>query len=159
MLCRQRRGARQSRPTRPSSPCPTSQASRGFRQNRAASGATTRGRAVRHRVGPEIKLHQCGLPKRWRSSWSSHNLPQDRGARAGHHHQERQEDWRRKPRSGTSSKRVIKSTDLPTAPHLKPAGHPGVEHGDRGQGIQLTRGRHRLQRRFEVPDGRHVPPS
>jgi len=61
-----------------------------FRQNLLGKRVDYSGRSVIV-VGPELKLHQCGLPRRWRSSSSSRSLSQARSPGPLHHHQQAKE--------------------------------------------------------------------
>jgi DNA-directed RNA polymerase subunit beta' len=84
-------------------------------------------------VGPELKLHQCGLPEedRPRALPAVHH-PQAQGARPGRHDQVRQEDARAPRPRGLGHPR---RGDLPAPGHAQPRpdapphGHPGVRAG------------------------------
>jgi DNA-directed RNA polymerase beta' subunit len=81
-----------------------------FRQNLLGKRVDYSGRSVIV-VGPELKLHQCGLPKKMALELFKPFIyhASKEGLR---HHQAGQEDGRarRSPKSGTSSKRSSAST-------------------------------------------------
>jgi len=92
------------------------------------------------RGGPTLRLHQCGLRRRWRSSSSSLHLPEAAAARRGDDDQGRQAHGRaRGPEVWTSSRRSSASTRAPEPrPDPAPPRHPGLRAGaDRGKAIQL----------------------
>jgi DNA-directed RNA polymerase subunit beta' len=92
-----------------------------FRQNLLGKRVDYSGRSVIV-VGPELRLHQCGLPKKMALELFKpfiYNKLEERGLR--HHHQERQEDGGQEsaPRSGTSSKRSSASTRCCSTVHRR----------------------------------------
>jgi hypothetical protein len=130
-----------------------------FRQNLLGKRVDYSGRSVIV-VGPELRLHQCGLPTRmalelfkpfiYSSSSSAATSPPSRPPRRW---------WRRSaPRSGTSSPRWCGAPgDAEPRADAAPAGHPGLRAAaDRRQGDPAaSAGLRRLQRRLRRrPDGR-----
>ena len=130
-----------------------------FRQNLLGKRVDYSGRSVIV-VGPELRLHQCGLPKKMALElFQSVHLQQARGARLRHHHQERQEDGGEGEVRGLGHPRRG-DPRAPRAPEPRPdappSRHPGLRADpDRGQGDPAAPARvRRLQRRLRRrPDG------
>ena len=134
-----------------------------FRQNLLGKRVDYSGRSVIV-VGPELKLHQCGLPKKMALElFKPFIYSQAREVRPRHHHQGRQAD------GGEGASRGVghPGGSDPRAPgHAEPGadaappGHPGLRaRADRGQGDPAApAGLHRLQRGLRRrPDGRARP--
>ena len=131
-----------------------------FRQNLLGKRVDYSGRSVIV-VGPTLKLHQCGLPKKMALELFKpfiYNKLEERGLR--HHHQERQEDGGEGASRGLGHPRGGHQR-APGAPEPRadaaPPRHPGVRAGaHRGQGHPAPPARLRgLQRRLRRrPDGR-----
>ena len=131
-----------------------------FRQNLLGKRVDYSGRSVIV-VGPELKLHQCGLPKKMAlelfkpfiySKLELYGLASTIKAAKRMVEKERPEVW-------DILEEVIREHPvlLNRAPTLAPPRHPGVRAGaDRGQGDPAApAGLHRVQRRFRRrPDGR-----
>ena len=64
-----------------------------FRQNLLGKRVDYSGRSVIV-TGPTLRLHQCGLPRRWHWSFSSRLSLASSSTRTGQHDQSRQEDGR-----------------------------------------------------------------
>ena len=131
-----------------------------FRQNLLGKRVDYSGRSVIV-VGPELKLHQCGLPKKMALELFKpfiYNKLEEKGLR--HHHQERQEDGGEGAPRGLGHPRRGDPRAPGAAqprPDAAPPGHPGLRAGaHRGQGHPAPpAGLHRLQRRLRRrPDGR-----
>ena len=130
-----------------------------FRQNLLGKRVDYSGRSVIV-VGPELKLHQCGLPKKMAlelfkpfiySKLEKYGHATTIKAAKRMVEKERPEVW-------DILEEVIREHPvmLNRAPTLAPSGHPGVRAGvDRGQGDPASSaGLHRLQRRLRRrPDG------
>ena len=130
-----------------------------FRQNLLGKRVDYSGRSVIV-VGPELKLHQCGLPKKMAlelfkpfiySKLELYGLASTIKAAKRMVEKERPEVW-------DILEEVIREHPvlLNRAPDPAPPRHPGVRAGaDRGQGDPAApAGLHRLQRRFRRrPDG------
>jgi len=136
-----------------------------FRQNLLGKRVDYSGRSVIV-VGPELKLHQCGLPKKMALELFKpfiFNKLQARGGRVRDHHQGGQEDGgegeaRSLGRPGRGHPAA--SGDAQPRPDASPAWDPGVRAGtDRGEGDSAAPARvHRLQRRLRRgPDGGSRP--
>ena len=83
-----------------------------FRQNLLGKRVDYSGRSVIV-IGPELKLHQCGLPKKMAlDAVRAVHHPPPQGTRLRPHRPQRQEDdrARRRPRCGTSSRRSPRAT-------------------------------------------------
>ena len=130
-----------------------------FRQNLLGKRVDYSGRSVIV-VGPELKLHQCGLPKKMALELFKPFIYSQAGEiRPRHHHQGRQAD------GGEGASRGVghpgrghprASGDAEPRADPAPPGHPGVRAGaDRGQGDPAApAGLHRVQRRLRRrPDG------
>jgi DNA-directed RNA polymerase subunit beta' len=121
-----------------------------FRQNLLGKRVDYSGRSVIV-VGPQLKLHQCGLPKKMRwscSSLSSSTSWKYLGLRPP---SRLPSGWssRRSPKSGTSSKTLSGTSGYAEPrPDAAPHGHPGIRAGaDRRQGDPVASlGLRRLQR-------------
>jgi hypothetical protein len=131
-----------------------------FRQNLLGKRVDYSGRSVIV-VGPTLRLHQCGLPKKMALELFKPFIfgkLEARGPR--HHHQGGQEDGRaRNPRGLGHPRRGDPRAPGAAEPRADaaPSRHPGVRAGaDRGQGHPAApAGLHRLQRRLRRrPDGR-----
>ena len=131
-----------------------------FRQNLLGKRVDYSGRSVIV-VGPELKLHQCGLPKKMALELFKpfiYNKLEERGLR--HHHQDREEDGREGASRGLGHPRG-RHQRAPGAPQPRadaaPPRHPGVRAGaHRGQGDPAApAGLRGVQRRLRRrPDGR-----
>ena len=131
-----------------------------FRQNLLGKRVDYSGRSVIV-VGPELKLHQCGLPKKMAlelfKPFIYHRLEQ-----RGHCttiKQAKELVEQQDPVVWDILEEVIKDHPDPAEPrsHAAPPGHPGLRAGaGRRQGHQDSpAGLHRVQRRFRRrPDGR-----
>ena len=130
-----------------------------FRQNLLGKRVDYSGRSVIV-VGPELKLHQCGLPKKMALELFKPFIYQPaRGARARRHDQGGQGDGRAEEDGGLGhpgrGHRGSPGAAQPRADAAPPR-HPGLRAGaDRGQGDpDPSAGLRRLQRRLRRrPDG------
>jgi DNA-directed RNA polymerase subunit beta' len=130
-----------------------------FRQNLLGKRVDYSGRSVIV-VGPELKLHQCGLPKKMALELFKPFIYAARRQGSVHDRQAGQEAWSRRsagslghPRRGDPRASGAAEPRADAAPPR----HPGVRAGaDRGQGDPAApAGLHRLQRRLRRrPDGR-----
>ena len=130
-----------------------------FRQNLLGKRVDYSGRSVIV-VGPELKLHQCGLPKKMALELFKpfiYNKLEERGLR--HHHQERQEAGGEGASRGLGHpRRGHQGAPDPPQPRADaaPPGHPGLRAAaHRGQGHPAApAGLRGLQRRLRRrPDG------
>ena len=124
-----------------------------FRQNLLGKRVDYSGRSVIV-VGPTLKLHQCGLPKKMALElFKPFIFSKLQAARSGHHHQGGQEDGRAR-RSGSVGYpgRSHPRTSGAAEPRADPApsGYPGIRAGtDRRQGHPVaSAGMYRVQRRL-----------
>ena len=131
-----------------------------FRQNLLGKRVDYSGRSVIV-VGPTLRLHQCGLPKKMALElFKPFIFPKLQLRGDGHHHQGRQEHGRARRPGGVGHPRGgdprASGAAEPRADAAPPR-HPGVRAGaDRGQGHPAApAGLHRVQRRLRRrPDGR-----
>ena len=115
-------------------------------------------------VGPELRLHQCGLPKKIALElYQPFIIRRLEGAGARRHDQERQEDAGAQGRGGLGHPRrgdPEPSRAAEPCPHAAPHGHPGLRAGAGGRQRHQAppAGLQGLQRRLRRrPDGR--PPA
>ena len=103
-----------------------------FRQNLLGKRVDYSGRSVIV-VGPTLKLHQCGLPKKMALELFKpfiYNKLEERGLR--HHHQEREEDGGEGQARGVGHPRRGHHRapgDAQPRAHAAPSRHPGVRAG------------------------------
>ena len=124
-----------------------------FRQNLLGKRVNYSGRSV-ITVGPTLRLHQCGLPKKMALElFKPFHLRQAGSPWSGDHHQGGQEDGRARTARGLGrSRRSHPRTSRAAQPCTDPApsGYPGVRAGsDRRQGHPAApAGLRRVQRRL-----------
>jgi DNA-directed RNA polymerase subunit beta' len=133
-----------------------------FRQNLLGKRVDYSGRSVIV-VGPTLRLHQCGLPRRWRSSCSPFIYNKLGRARVRQHHQDRRDGGEGHPEVRDILRGGHQRAPGPPEPraHAAPPRHPGFEPVlIEGKAIQLHPLVARVQRRLRRrPDGRARPAS
>jgi DNA-directed RNA polymerase subunit beta' len=134
-----------------------------FRQNLLGKRVDYSGRSV-ITVGPELKLHECGLPKKMALELFKPFIYARLDAKglSGTVKQSKRMVEREQPQVWDILDEVIREHPGPAEPRAdaSPSGHPGVRaEADRGQGHPpAPAGLYRLQRRLRRrPDGRARP--